>query len=163
MSLKDSITRQHGSLVLLAFVFSLGLVSPAMARRVVPASPADGQTLGGLTSQQWPVVVEISRTGKRIPLISAGIDLTCPSGLDLPIPDQWDNVPIGPGGAVSASMNVPPDPGASLSRGTDTLTGKFNRKRGAFSGVWRVEARFSLSNGQTDDCQSGAVTFTAVL
>jgi hypothetical protein len=29
--------------------------------------------------------------------------------------------------------------------------------------VWQIELTFSLGNGQTDDCTSGAVSFTAAL
>jgi hypothetical protein len=168
MSLKNSYRRRRVSLVVLAFVLPAALAGTpsAIARPAASASPGDGQTLGGLTSQNWPVVVKISRNGKRIAMIRDAVDLTCTSGVDLTLPDGWRNVPIGPGGAVSASTNVPPSPsagsGTSLTGGRDTLTGRINRTRGTFSGVWQIELTFSLSNGQTDDCKSGAVTFTAV-
>jgi hypothetical protein len=168
MSPKDSHKRRRLSLGVLAVAVAAGLAGapPTIAHPIRSAGPADGHTLGGLTSQHWPVVVQISRSGKRIPLISAGIELTCTSGLDLPIPDRWGNVPIGSGGAVNASTTVAPDSsgsGVSLTGGTDRLTGRYNRKQGTFSGVWRVELKFSLGNGRTDDCKSGAVSFTAVL
>ncbi len=167
--MKNSHRRRRASFVVAVSVLALSLagVPSALARPAAAGGPADGHTLGGLTSQHWPVVVEISRNGKRIPMITAGLDLTCTSGTDLPIPDRWVNVPIGPGGAVSASVNLVPSSssgsGVSLAGGTDTMIGRFNRKRGTFSGVWRAEATFSMSNGQTDDCNSGAVSFSAIL
>lgn len=165
MSQKNSYQRRPASLIVLAFAVAacLAVAPSAVARPAVSAGPANGHMLGGLTSQQWPVVVEISRNGQRIPMISAGLVLTCTSGAIVPIPDQWDMLPIARSGAVHAFTNLLPDPSAGMTGGTDSLTGRLNRKRGTFSGTLRFEMTFSLSNGQTDDCKSGPVTFTAVL
>jgi len=128
-------------------------------------SPAAGKVLGGFTSQGWPVVLAISNNSKGIVTAGAGLDMSCASGASFGVPDRWRNLPIGPNGVVhvSDSIGAQQGSGASITGGTDSLTGKFNRKRGTFAGVWQLHLTFSMPNGQTDTCDSGRVTFTVAL
>jgi len=139
----------------------------ALARRSLqPASaPVAGRVLGGATSQTWPVVLAISGDGKSVNAALAGLVLSCSSGASLPLVDGWAKLPIGPNGSVHAAAAIPPSSGSgvSLTGGSHSFTGKLNRKRATFSGVWQLQLAFSLSNGQTDQCDSGRVSFSARL
>lgn len=137
----------------------------AGANAELGAGPAAGQVLGGLTSQGWPVVMQVSQNGKRIDDIVIGLDMRCTSGETFSTQDGFVHLRIGPTGQVRGAVTVPPSSqsGSSFAGATQSLTGKLNRKRATFSGAWRLHVMFSLSNGQTDTCDSGRVTFAARL
>lgn len=129
------------------------------------AVPAAGRVLGGFTSQGWPIVVEISKNGKGIPLVGAGLEMRCASGNRYPLEDGWEQLPISTSGKVHAAVTIPPSAGSSVSLtgGSDSLTGRVNRQRSTFSGVWQLHLTFGESSGQSDHCDSGRVTFTTRL
>jgi hypothetical protein len=141
-----------------------GLSGRAATRPVQPnAGPASGRVLGGFTSQRWPIVVAISKNGGNIQMIGTGLVLTCSSGDSFPIPDRWEKLAIHTDGAVRAAVTIPASPsgsGPSITGGSDTLTGRMNRRRATFTGVWQLHLTLLLQSGQTDQCDSGLVTFT---
>jgi hypothetical protein len=131
----------------------------------VAAAPAVGQVLGGFTSQGWPVVVAFAKQRKKIGLIATGLDMSCTSGESLPLEDGWERLPISASGEVHAAATIPPSPAStiSLTGGSHSLFGRFNRQRSVFSGVWRLHLTFKTATGQTAQCDSGRVAFTALL
>jgi hypothetical protein len=144
----------------------------AAAARVVkppaPVLPAAGKVLGGFTSQHLAVVLEIAKKDKRVNLAGTAFNLTCTSGDQIVIPDGFQKLPIGKNGAVSVKFEIPASgPPSSttttLLGGTDTLTGKLNAKNATFSGTWELQLNFSVPNMPEDQCDSGRVTFKAVL
>jgi hypothetical protein len=120
--------------------------------------PFTGQVFGGVTSQGWPVVVVISPKGKVLKFALAGLELTCSSGMKFPTQDSWRDVSIGAGGRFQRDVLV--FPSGPLTGGSDSVTGKFNKKQLTVSGVWQLRLDF-LINGQSDHCDSGPVRFTA--
>ena len=137
----------------------------AVAAYPTRAASGPGVFLGGLTSQSWPFVIELSKNGKMLRGADVGLEMTCTSGSQFGLPDSWAHLPISRNGAVDVSAAVSPSPGAtaSITGGSDSFRGKFNRKRTSFSGVWDLHLNFSMSNGQTDSCDSGQVKVAAVL
>jgi hypothetical protein len=146
-----------------------GLAQAAMARTGMTAGstadPTAGKVLGGLTSQGWPVVMEVAKTGKRLAMVGAGLDMSCTSGYRFSIPDGWRRLPLSATGKVKVAATLPPVPGtpASLTGGTDSFSGRLDRRHATFSGVWELQLIYSLGAGQTDQCDSGRVTFLARL
>jgi hypothetical protein len=122
--------------------------------------PAAGRTLGGITSQGWPVVIKVSKNSRKITAVRLGLDLHCTSGLDLPFGDGFVRLPVTPTGKVKATAIITAS--SPVTGGTDALSGRLNRSAGTFTGVWDLHLNFS-DNGQSDSCDSGRVTFTAVL
>ena len=137
----------------------------AVAAHSSSAASGAGMFLGGLTSQSFPFVIQLSKNGKAVRGVAVGLEMTCTSGDQFGLPDSWTHLPIARNGSVRVSLAVPPSAGtgASITGGTDSFSGKFNRKRTAFSGVWDLHLNFSLSNGQTDSCDSGLVKVGALL
>ena len=129
------------------------------------AVPATGQVLGGFTSQGWPVVIKLSKNHKRIAQVRIGLEISCTSGLQFAVEDGRQGLPISASGKVRSALMLPPSPGssASLTGGMSNFSGKLDRKHSTFSGVWQLRLTFSLSNGQTDQCDTGRVTFAAAL
>lgn len=154
-----------------AVVTVLGLMAlaagSASARSLAPG-PAAGKFVGGFTSQGWPVVARVSSTATSIQKVRTGLNFTCTLGDNFQLGDGWIRLPVAKDGRVNAVTAIPPSAGPpgsgeSLTGGTDSLSGKLNRRLGTFSGVWHMHLNFGMSNGQTDSCDSGHVTFTAGL
>lgn len=143
----------------------------AAAAATKPASaalPASGKTLAGFTSQKLPVVAQISKKDKRVDVIGVVVNMTCSSGDQFMVPDEWVRLPIRKKGVVNATLHIPPSAPAAgdtvaLAGGTDAFAGKLNAKKATFSGVWDLHLEFSMPDNQTDQCDSGRVTFRAVL
>jgi hypothetical protein len=118
----------------------------AAARALSPpaaASPA-GEVLGGLTSQDWPVVLEVSGSGEHFSLIRTGLTMRCTAGDSFALRAGGPNLPIGSDGRTHATAQIPPqipsDPGsaASLIGGTETFGGRLSRKQSTFAGIWQL-------------------------
>lgn len=125
------------------------------------ASSGGSVFLGGFTSQNEPVVIHVAKSWKTIPLMRIALDMQCASGTTVTVPDAAGRLQVGAHGRVRATYSFPSANG--IQSGTDSLTGTLNRHRETFSGVWHLQLTLSASNGQSDSCDSGPVTFTAAL
>lgn len=131
--------------------------------RTASQGPAKGAVaLGGFTSQGWPTVFELGRGAKLVTLVAAGFDLTCTSGEQFSIEDGWKLVDIPKNGKLHATEQIPPA-GDTLTGGSHSLTGRFDRQRSTFRGVWSLQLNFKFADGTTDQCQSGKVKLIATL
>jgi hypothetical protein len=120
------------------------------------STPAAGMVLGGFTSQGWPAVLDIAKNGNRIRVIGVGLDMKCTTGDEFGLPDGFINLPIAGNGKVHATRTIPPSPGptVSLTGGSDSLTGRLDRKRSVFVANWHLHLSLKSSSGQTDQCDS---------
>jgi hypothetical protein len=128
-------------------------------------APPAGEVLGGITSQGWPIVIEIAKNGKKFSLVRAGLDMRCTLGDSFSLEGGAENLPISSDGKVHGARQIPPSPGsgASVTGGSEKFAGKLNRKRSTFSGMWQLHLTFVMASGQTDQCDSGRVRLTARL
>ena len=140
-------------------------VVAALAKHSARAMPASGKVLGGFTSQHMPVVLAIAKKDKRVDVVGSVFNMTCTSGDQFLAPDGWVKLPISHAGAIKAAITIQASPGGigSVTGGTDTFSGTLNAKKATFSGTWELHVSFSTSTGQDDQCDSGHVTFRAVL
>jgi hypothetical protein len=124
-----------------------------------------GMVLGGFTSQAWPVVFELAHGGRLVILGATGLNLTCTSGDQFPVEDGWQLLTVAKNGRVNAAEQIPAQQGQgdTLTGGSHSLSGRFNRKRSTFRGTWRMQLNFMNTDGSTDMCQSGPVTFSLTL
>ena len=128
------------------------------------AGPSKPMMLGGLSSKSWPVVVAIAGDLRQISYAAIGLDMTCTSGDQFALSDGVIRLPIAQNGNVAATRQIPAQPavsGVSLTGGTQSFTGKLNRKRLTLRGTWRLHLDFQLADGTADHCDSGRVSFTA--
>jgi hypothetical protein len=131
--------------------------------RTASLSPTKGPVaLGGFTSQGWPVVFELGRGRKLVTLVAAGFDLTCTSGNQFSVEDGWQLLDIAKNGKLHTTEQIPPA-GDTLTGGSHSLTGRFDRQRSTFRGVWSLQLNFKFADGTTDQCQSGKVKLIATL
>jgi len=122
-----------------------------------------GQVLGGFTSQGWPVVAQIANNDKRVALVAIGLELRCASGLALAQEDGWTRVPISANGMIRVTRAISVSAGPGDVRGSDSFTGRLDRRRSSLSGEWHLHLDLQGPGGLSDQCDSGEVTFIAVL
>jgi hypothetical protein len=129
------------------------------ARAQVAASP--DPIWGGLTSQGWPVVVEIPKSEKRVRLGLVALRMSCTSGAVFAQMAGVGNLAIGAAGNVgrTRSISAQPGSGASLTGGSVSFAARLNRQGLTMSGTWHLHLDYLLSSGQTDHCDSGTVRF----
>ena len=124
-------------------------------------SDSVGGVLAGMTSQGWPALLEVSNDGRQIQQAIAAIDLTCTSGDAFAIPDPWVAVPIAPRGTFKATFHDTfVEEGISIEI-SDSISGKFNRKRTKVSTKSRLQITFRGADGSVDSCDSGNVSLRA--
>lgn len=147
------------------------LVSQAIRLTPLPKQTAPtpaGMTLGGFTSQKWPVVVDVAKDGRRITQVALGLDMNCTSGGSFGTPDRFFDLPVRSNGSVHAAALVPPSPPSPgstvlVAGGSDSFTGRLDRRRATFTGTWQLHVDFQNSDGTSDRCDSGRVSFTTRL
>jgi hypothetical protein len=136
---------------------------PGRARDASAA--ARGVIYGGVTPQDWPVVVEISKDKRRVVRAVIGLTLTCtPSGLIVRIADGYQNLPLSKNGRFSDSFgpNQISNPDGTTTDVQGSVTGTTNAKRTKMSGTWQLTAVDHDAAGVvTDTCDSGKVAWTA--
>jgi hypothetical protein len=125
---------------------------------------ANGTVYGGESRQDFPVVIETNRNGRRIVKATIAIRLTCTAGGGFAVPDGYTSMPVSRKRKFSASF------GPVTNRNDDgtttdfegSVSGTFNRARTKASGKWSLKATDHDATGATTDtCDSGSVSWTA--
>jgi hypothetical protein len=147
-------------------VATLALVatSPMGAELALAGGPSAARTFtgvyGGMTSNGWPVIAEVSRDGRRLRRIVGAIAADCSQGGGYTIPAQWRDLRISRSGAFRASYeDTDVADGVEITL-SETLTGKLNRARTRITAVWRAAASYRAPDGTVDVCDSGALRVT---
>jgi hypothetical protein len=138
------------------------LVSPASPfAATASAATSTGQVLGGSTSQGQPVVFELSRSGRELKRALVAIDLTCTSGAMLSLPDSYLGVRLRNGRLKSSFTDSFVADGVEYQR-SGSVSGRMNRSHTAILGSWRLSMTIrDPQTGETDSCESGAVSYKA--
>jgi hypothetical protein len=146
-----------------ALLAAASLAAPAAAASSAARVPVAPTTLAGLTSQHMPSFFKLSKSGERLVLGSVALNLTCASGGQFAVEDEFTNVPIKPNGALSSDWAAPPTKSSDgyTSGGTGTIEARLSHNRLRLTGTWRVQQTFISPTGQSDQCDSGPVRFTA--
>ena len=138
------------------------LAAPA-STHTASTSAVSGVVLGGLTAQNWPVMIELSKNGRRVVQAVAGLRLTCTSGAFVNVPDGYRGM------AVSKSRKFSFKFGPMTERNADgttvdfegSISGSLNKARSKATGRWQLKVTERDAAGNvTDTCDSGAVTFS---
>ncbi len=130
------------------------------ARAHVASVPKATYMLGGITSQGDPVVVAVSHRATSVDARIA-LDMKCTSGQTV-FTDRTFPLPVRRNGAIPGyNLTIPADPKDGILGGSDAFHGQMNAGRSRLTGQWRLRMLFQNSDGSTETCDSGAVTFTA--
>jgi hypothetical protein len=127
-------------------------------------SAAAGLVYGGLTSQGWPVVIEVSKNRRRVARATAALHLTCTDGASGSLTDSYGRLLVNKRRKFSARFgptHVRQDDG-TISDFAGSISGTFNRARTRVSGKWRLQITDHDSSGAViHECGSGSVRWSA--
>jgi hypothetical protein len=140
-----------------------------------PIAIAQGATLGtvfgGVTAQDFPVVIQLSKTGRKVVRADIGLDLKCQMPPDITIPDGVKAIPVSAAGKFSAEQpvtRIPADPvnGVPALEISAKLTGAVNKARTKIKGTWQRKVVIYDPNDPTgvavlDTCDTGVLRYTA--
>ena len=153
----------------LGVAVALFLCSPMGAAVALAGGPTDAVAensragtvrLGGLTSNGWPVHIQLARNGKLIVRAVGAIELPCTKGGSMVFKDKWDYVAVRRSTFKAVYRDSFTDEGATIEV-DDSFTGKVNRARTAITGTWRNKMVVREPDGSIDTCDSGVLRFTA--
>ena len=128
------------------------------------AAAASGEVYGGQTAEGWPVIVQVTKSQRRIARAVIGISLRCTSGSWAYYWDQWKNLGISKARRFSASGGPVTDryDDGTTADFESRITGSFNRARVKLSGTWRLRTTYYDASGTViDACDSGTVRWAA--
>lgn len=156
-----------GAVLAAAFLCS----SAQTAASAPQQAPAHGRTAaavgviyGGITSQQFPVVLQVSKSRRQIVSAIIGIRAICTSGSAFTAPDGYRRLSISRKGKFSASFGpdtIRHDDGTTTDL-EGSIRGTFNAARTRASGKWRFKGTDHDGTGAvTDTCDSGSVSWRA--
>jgi hypothetical protein len=127
-------------------------------------SATAGASYGGLTSQDFPVVIEANKTRRKVVRATIAIRLTCTSAGFVTTPDSFVSLSVSKTGKFQSLF------GPQTQRNDDGTTtdlegsvkAAFNSSRTKVSGTWSFKATDHDASGAiTDTCDSGSVSWSA--
>jgi len=137
---------------------------PQHASSRATTAGAGGTVYGGATAQDYPVVIEMSKNGRKVVKALIALDLTCTSGDSVSLPDDYEALSVSKKRKFAVSFG----PGTQRnSDGTTTdfegsMRGAFNKARTKVSGKWSLKVtEHDAAGAVTDTCDSGNVSWTA--
>jgi hypothetical protein len=146
------------------------LASLAAAGPIAIAQGAAIATVfGGVTAQDFPVVIQLSKTGRKVVRADIGLDLQCQLPPNITIPDGVKNIPVSAAGKFTAEQpvtRVPAENGIPALDISAKLTGAVNRARTRIKGTWQRKVVIYDPNDPTgtavlDTCDTGVLRYVA--
>jgi hypothetical protein len=162
-------TRRRRSIWLrLSFAVAMSIALHALggsakAATVGDSSAAPGVVLAGFTSQQYPVFFRISANNRVLLASGIAISAACTDGSNYVVPDLALRVPIGADGRLHRLVITPPTagPNGGTYSGSDMLTGMLGLAHSRLTGTWRLRVQVTEPGGESLECDSGPVRFSA--
>lgn len=150
----------------LVSVVGMLAVSPVAAAALAsePKSTASARevfVLGGLTSQDFPVLIDVSKNGRQLTRAVVGIGLRCSSGNRVATTSGWTRVRVSAGRTFKATHRETFTEQGAVITASASLVGKLNARRTVATGRWTTRMVSRDPNGTVDTCDSGSVSFKA--
>jgi hypothetical protein len=156
---------RYGALAtaLLATAALAATAAPSDGSSAASRAATVGTSYGGVTSQDFPVVVDVNRRRSRVVRAVIAIRLSCTAGGFNTTPDGYTGLAIRRG-KFSASFGpvTQRNPDGTTSDFEGTMSGIFNSSRTKVSGTWTLKAtEHDAAGAVTDTCDSGSVSWSA--
>jgi hypothetical protein len=156
-----------GAMASLATAGSLAVAQGAAA--TTKAGVAHGVIYGGFTTQDYPVVLELSKTGRQIVKASIVLDLKCAVPPDASLPDSYTKLPISAAGKFAYTAPVTRIPATPTTPAIDvsgTITGQIDKAKTRIKGTWQLkivshDPMDPTGVAVSDTCDSGVLHYTA--
>ena len=165
--LSDASRLRRAVALSLAVLASAPLAAAAAGRHDrVPArtsAPSAGVVYAGVTPQGFPVMVELSKSGRQVVRAVVGLALTCTSGGSIGLPDGWSRLTVR---KRAFSQTFGPEsqalPDGSTLEVQGAVSGNVNSSRTRIAGQWSLKLTVrDVAGTVTDTCDSGTVSWTA--
>jgi hypothetical protein len=155
------------ALASLAAAGSLAVAQGATAK--TSAKVVQGVVYGGFTAQDYPVVLELSKTGRQVVKASIVMDLKCNVPPDASLPDSYTKLPISAAGKFSYTAPVTRIPASPKSPALDVsgmITGQVDKAKTRIKGTWQLKVVAYDPMDPTgvavlDSCDSGVLHYAA--
>ena len=143
--------------VVAAVAAAMTLASPALAR------PAADVTFGGKTSARWPVMVQLSRDGRKVAYAVAAWSAKCSDG-PFASTEEFTRIPVSARRKFSKSYDTGDyQDGSATVRYAASLTGTINKRHPRITGTVRVMLTDKdPTNGVDETCDTGTVRYVAI-
>ena len=149
---------------LLATGVLAGTAAPSQgASAVASRALTPGVIYGGVSSQDFPVVIEVNSRRTRVVRAVLAIRVFCTSGGFVTLPDGYRNLVIKRGKfRTSFGPITQPNDDGTTSDLEGSISGRFNSSRTKVSGTWSFKATdHDAAGAVTDTCDSGSVSWSA--
>ena len=126
--------------------------------------PAGAAVYGGVTPQNWPIVVELDRDAGKVKRIVTGLDMTCSSKENFGTTDGFTDVKLNSKNRFKATYGPQRIDAAGTPADIEgAITGRLTKDRSAMKGTWVYKVTFYDAAGTTvtDTCESGLVSWKA--
>jgi hypothetical protein len=146
------------------------LATAALAGTAAPSQGSSGPLVvtlgtsyGGVTSQDFPVVVDVNRRRSRVVRAVIAISTSCTAGGIAIFPDGYTRLAIRRGKFSSSFGPVTQrNPDGTTTDFEGSMSGTFNSSRTKVSGTWAFKATAHDAAGAvTNTCDSGSVSWNA--
>jgi hypothetical protein len=142
---------------------------PAPKKDRTPTSAATkvaggGAVYGGVTPQNWPIIVELDKEAGKVKRIITGLDMTCTSKENFGTTDGFTDVKLNSKNRFKASYGPQRIDAAGTPADIEgAITGKLTKDGSAMKGTWTYKVTFYDAAGTTatDTCESGLVSWKA--
>lgn len=146
-------------------------VAQGAAAAKTKAKVVQGVVYGGVTAQDYPVVLQLSKTGRQVVKANIVLDMKCKTPPNASLPDSYTKLPVSAAGKFSYTAPVARIP-ANSTTGTPaldvsgTITGQVNKAKTRIKGTWQLKVvaydpMDPTGMGVLDSCDSGVLHYTA--
>jgi hypothetical protein len=152
-----------------AALASLAVAGPVAIAR---AATTPHVVFGTVTSQGYPIVIKLSKSGRLVVRATIGLDLVCQQPPNITIPDDVTRIAVSATGRFSAEQPVTrvdanPATGVPALDVSAKLIGRVNKARTEIKGVWQrkiviYDPADPMGVGTPlDTCDTGLLSFKA--
>jgi hypothetical protein len=143
----------------------------AQTKAKAKAKVVQGVVYGGVTAQDYPIVLELSKSGRQVVKANIVLDLKCKAPPDGALPDSYTKLPISTAGKFSYTApvtRIPANPTAKTPAldVSGTITGQVDKAKTRIKGTWQLKVVSYDPTDPTgaavlDTCDSGVLHYTA--
>lgn len=127
-------------------------------------APKAAAIYGGVTPQNWPIVIELDREAGKVKRIVTGLDMTCTSKDNFGTTDGFTDVKVNSKNRFKATYGPERiDAAGTPADIQSAITGRLTKDRSRMKGTWTYKVTFYDAGGTTvtDTCESGLVSWKA--
>jgi hypothetical protein len=132
---------------------------------VADAADRSARVYGGITPQNWPIVVQLDKSLTKVTRIVIGLDMTCTSNENFGTTDGFNDIKINANNRFKSKFGPQRiDAAGTPAEIEGAITGRRSKDRTSIKGTWTYKITFYDAPGTTvlDTCESGLVSWKAV-